>query len=219
LNNTASVKKIIILSASVITVIFIIFLIQTYGKAFREDGYDLTSYLLSAEALVRGTNPYTTGSPFPYIYPLFLASVLTPLLLLPYTVSVLLWFTINSAAFFYSVKYIFKTNDTFDFKVFKGLPLLLLVLFLIDVLQNNLLNGQINFVVLCLSVFYFYFLYRNKPVAASIFISAAAAIKIVPLFFLIAAFRKGRYNVLFYSAILTAAFVLLFLICLQEAVL
>ena len=72
--------------------------LQTNGMAFRHGRADLWSYLLSAKALQSGGNPYATASPFPYIYPLFLAFVLVPLAVAPYVLAVWLWFAASVAS-------------------------------------------------------------------------------------------------------------------------
>src|SRR5688572_33351204 len=71
---------------------------QTWHKAFRPGGNDLTSYLLSARALWDGQSPYGLDTPFPYIYPLFLAFAIVPLAILPYGAAVIGWFAASVAA-------------------------------------------------------------------------------------------------------------------------
>ena len=71
---------------------------QTWHKAFRPGGNDLTSYLLSARALWDGQSPYGLETPFPYIYPLFLAFAIVPLAILPYGAAVIGWFAASVAA-------------------------------------------------------------------------------------------------------------------------
>lgn len=41
----------------------IVLLVQTLQTGFRSQGHDFTSYLLSAEALQSGEDPYHTGTP------------------------------------------------------------------------------------------------------------------------------------------------------------
>ncbi len=49
-----------------LSVLLMVFLIQAYNKAYRDVGYDFTSYLLSAQAVLTGENPFETDSPFDY---------------------------------------------------------------------------------------------------------------------------------------------------------
>ena len=87
-------KGIVVLTIVVGTIL----LIQTFHKAYRVQGYDFTSYLLSAEALLQQKNPYTLDTVFPYIYPLFLAFTLIPLSVIPYGAANLIWFVLNASA-------------------------------------------------------------------------------------------------------------------------
>ena len=49
----------------------VVLLFQAFRMAYRDVGYDFTSYLLAARALRDGSNPYQLEMPFPYLYPLF----------------------------------------------------------------------------------------------------------------------------------------------------
>lgn len=152
-----------------------------FGKAYRENGYDFTSYLLSSEAIFAGTNPYQTGSPFPFIYPLFLCVVLSPLTLLPYWLSNAVWFILNATALYLSILVLLKLYaDSLSYRDFTALfvvPFLILT----NVIQNNLLNGQINFIVLLFCVLFLKYYIDSRKVFASVFLSAAIAIKLTPL--------------------------------------
>ena len=57
-------------------------------RALRPGGIDLTSYLLSAQALSHGASPYRLPTPFPYLYPPTLAFLLIPLTAVPPFVAV-----------------------------------------------------------------------------------------------------------------------------------
>src|SRR2546425_135045 len=85
-------------------ILAVVFLAQTHRKAARPGGYDFTSYLQSAQALAAGADPYHTGTPFPYIYPLFLAFLLVPLTYVPSAVAVTLWFALGAACLHISLK-------------------------------------------------------------------------------------------------------------------
>jgi len=129
------------LSFSLSLLILLIYFVQMFGKAYRDNGYDFTSYLLSSEALFAGTNPYQTGSPFPFIYPLFLCVVLMPLTLLPYWLSNAIWFLLNVAALYLSILVLdkFYLNSL----SYKGVVVLFLLPFLLltNVIQNNCIGS------------------------------------------------------------------------------
>jgi alpha-1,2-mannosyltransferase len=183
-------------------------LVQMFGKAYKEQGNDFTSYLFSASALIHGQNPYATGSMFPYVYPLFLCVVLLPFALVPYWLANLLWFLIGVSAAVAStvimLRYVApgvqqKTLLTFS---------LLTLLILFGVTQNNLLNGQVNFVVILCSVFFYHFLQEGKRSVASFFLACAIALKMTPLIFLFYLLVRGEYRAIGSVVLLTAIFVL-----------
>ncbi len=159
----------------------LIYFIQMFGKAYRGNGYDFTSYLLSSEALLAGTNPYQTGSPFPFIYPLFLCVVLSPLTLFPYWLSNAVWFVLNVSALYFSIFMLLKMYaDSLSYKQFTALffiPFLILA----NIIQNNLLNGQVNFIVLLFCVLFLKYYVDSRKSLASVFLSVAIAIKLTPL--------------------------------------
>jgi hypothetical protein len=166
--------------------VIVIFCIQMYSKAYRPDGNDFTSYLLSAKALLNGGNPYDTGSPFVYIYPLFLAFVLIPLSFLPYGLAVLLWYLLNLSALIVScdilIDYLFKQWGLKKERVLLP-PVIIMLLLMSEIIQNHLLNGQVNFIVVALVVLFFkYFHCQNKKRwLAALFLAMSISIKLVPL--------------------------------------
>ena len=173
------------LSISLSLLILLIYLIQMFGKAYRENGYDFTSYLLSSKAFFAGTNPYQTGSPFPFIYPLFLCVVLFPLASLPYWFSNAVWFSLNVSALYLSTLVLLKLY--FDSLSYKEITALFLVPFVIltNVVQNNLLNGQVNFIVLLLCVLCLKYFVESQKLLATVFLSAAISIKLTPLILIV----------------------------------
>ena len=126
---------------------------QTWHKAFRPGGNDLTSYLLSARALWDGQSPYGLDTPFPYIYPLFLAFAIVPLAILPYGAAVIGWFVASVAALGAILLGPTKLGTSEGGRRWtsgSAVAAAAAVLVTFNVIQNNLLNGQVNFfVVLC----------------------------------------------------------------------
>lgn len=130
----------------------LLFAVQTWRKAYRPDGNDLTSYLAASHALAEGSNPYAVDTPFPYIYPLFPALALIPLAKAPYGAAVLLWFALSIAALAWVLAWIARREDP-EGRARDAVPIAAIALILLtEVVQNNLLNGQVNFVVLACSV-------------------------------------------------------------------
>lgn len=187
----------------------VLFLVQSYRKAYRPQGTDLTSYLLSAEALLHGRNPYVTAARFPYIYPLFFAFLLIPLAFLPYWLATLAWFIAGVGSGVLAVRLILVharewTGVGWERRIL--LSMLLVFLVMLGSIQNNLLNGQANFVVLALCVLFLHATARGRTLAAAAYLAAAIAIKLVPLIFVPYLVARRRYGQL----ALTAAMAVLF---------
>lgn len=168
-----------------ICLLTIFLLIQTYGKAYRDYGYDFTSYLLSSKAFYSGLNPYQTETRFPFIYPLFLCLLLQPLIILPYWLAVFLWFIGSFLAIFFSA-FIFlrmlrpAIPKKSIYVVFASLYLLLF-----PIISNNYLNGQINFYIVLLCVLFLKLYLKGRKLYAGWALAAAVSIKLTPLIFFI----------------------------------
>lgn len=201
-------------TASVILLLLVLvfFQLQTYNKAYRDIGYDFTSYLLSAQAILDGENPFETGSSFPYIYPMFFGFILIPLSLLPYWLSNFLWFWINVVSLLIAVIVLIKLSSG-GLKTNWGAqlygPLVIALLLLTAIIQNHLLNGQVNFVVLLFGVLFLKYYIENKTWPASVFLALASAIKLVPLILLLFLLLRRRYKTMLLSTVLFVSFCLL----------
>ena len=154
---------------------------QTWHKAFRPGGNDLTSYLLSARALWDGQSPYGLDTPFPYLYPLFLAFVLGPLALLPYGAAVIGWFAASVAALGLILRRWASGSE---------LAIAAAVIVTFNIIQNNLLNGQVNFfVVLCCVLAVAsagppkggHYVQKRREIQAGGWLGAAIALKLMPV--------------------------------------
>lgn len=206
-------------SLVILSGVFIVFLIQTYGKAYRDIGYDFTSYLLAAQAIFNGENPFTTDTVFTYCYPMFFAFVLIPLSLLPYWLSNFLWYLINLVSLFGSIIILIKLsskNLMTSWGTHLYAPLTVALLLMTAVIQNHFLNGQVNFLVLLLCVLFLKYDYEKKTILAALFLALAAAIKLVPLIFFLFLFLRGKFKILFLSTSLFVVFCLLPYISLGE---
>jgi hypothetical protein len=127
---------------------------QTMVRAARPDGIDLTSYLLSARALMHGASPYLLPTPFPYLYPPTLAFLLAPLAVVPPFVALLIWFALNAGAALWAIQRVLVTvRPRLASRTADLAPLLaVLCTFFFTIFQSNLRNGQVNFIVLALCV-------------------------------------------------------------------
>lgn len=195
-----------------LSVLLIVFLIQTYNKAYRDVGNDFTSYLLSAQAILNGESPFETDTPFTYYYPMFFAFAMIPFSLLPYWLSNLLWYLINVASLLGSIVILVKQSS----KVLETTwgphlyaPLVIALLLLTAVVQNHLLNGQVNFVVLLFCVLFLKYDFEDRAFLASVFLALAIAIKLVPLILFLFLLVRRRYKTLVLSTILFGVLCLL----------
>jgi hypothetical protein len=127
---------------------------QTLVRASRPDGIDLTSYLLSARAIAHGASPYLLATPFPYLYPATLAFLLIPLAMAPSIVALVAWFALNAFAALWSVRRVvlFVRPDLEQRPETVAVLLAVFLTVFLPIVQSNLRNGQVNFVVLALCV-------------------------------------------------------------------
>jgi Glycosyltransferase family 87 len=127
---------------------------QTSVRAARPDGIDLTSYLLSARALMDGGSPYLLATPFPYLYPPTLAFLLVPLTLVPPVVALIIWFALNAIAAVWAIRKVvlFVSPELEQSPDQAARFLAMFFTFFFPIVQSNLRNGQVNFLVLALSV-------------------------------------------------------------------
>lgn len=173
------------------------FLIQTYGKAYRDYGYDFTSYLLSSKAFYAGLNPYQTETPFPFIYPLFLCLILQPLIFLPYWAAVFVWFLGSFMALYFS-SFIFLrilNPDISRNSIIVFFSCLYILLF--PIISNNYLNGQINFFIVLLCVLFLKFYLEDRKTYAGWALAVAVSIKLTPLIFFIFLILRRDFSGIF----------------------
>lgn len=205
-------KKLFYILIFIIAAVSIIFLIQTYGKAYRDSGYDFTSYLLSSKALISSANPYDTNTSFHYVYTLTLAFLLIPLTFLPYWLSNLIWFVLNFSAFFYTIYILWnllsERTDKYNKNKFT-LFLFLTFILVVNIIQNNLLNGQINIIILVLCIL-FYKSHLNEKIFWQVFyLSLAISLKLTPLILIVYLIIKKKYSIAIYSLLLSLVFIFL----------
>ena len=178
---------------------------QTWTRAHRPGGIDLTTYLEAARAVQRGESPYALAVPFPYIYPPFLAVALIPLAAMPADVSLVIWFVASVAAIVWATRAMLVA-------AYPGLRAGQLTPFLalffaasFPILQNNLRNAQVNFIVIALTAGAFA---RHTATGRAVCWAVSIAIKLVPgvlaPFFL----RRGEWRVCALSAAALAALLL-----------
>lgn len=188
--------------------IFILLLVQTYSKAFRTEGNDLKCYIIASEDFFLGKNPYTINSIFAYIYPQFFSIIMYPFTMLPYWLSVLIWYLIGYVSFFLIIKYLLeiiqpKINDK---------TILIYAAFLniafVALMQDNFRNGQVNLFLLLLLVLFFKSFLANKTILSSIFLATAISIKLTPAIFIAFLIFGKNYRIAAFTIFLSFLFII-----------
>jgi alpha-1,2-mannosyltransferase len=180
-------------------------------KAHRVNGNDFTMYLDAARALIAGRNPYTLGGTLPYMYPLFLAAVLGPLTAVPPDVATVVWFLASVASLLGAVWVIVglaRAEGVIRSDVPLTVPLVALWFLLFDPIQNNLLNGQINFQILLLCALSLRAYVGRRTLGSAWPLAAAIAVKLTPALLLGFLAIRRRWNAIVLCLGLSAAFVL-----------
>ncbi len=188
-------------------IVMAVLMVQAFHKAYRTDGYDFTPRLAAARALVQGANPYQIPTPFPLTYPLFIAVALIPLAWLPYGFSNFLWFGLNAVCWGYSAYFLL---GLFDPKASSGEFKRLFIacsLLLLPILQNNFVNGQVNFLVMGCCVLFLKFLLEKKNGLAGFFLAAGISLKLTPLIFLAFLFFRRSWAAMAWTLSFTFLFV------------
>jgi len=162
-----------------------IFAAQAWTRAMRASGNDLTTYLAAARAFWDGLNPYLVNAPFPFIYPLFLCVAIWPFALLPYGVAVGAWYLLAVLALASATAPLRTLARAVPDSRQWLVATAIVALAFADVLQNNLVNGQVNPVVLALCVAFAWLHARGRRLAAGAALGAAIAIKITPAILLL----------------------------------
>lgn len=185
-------------------------LVQAFHKAYRPGGYDFTPQLEAAKALVNGQNPYIpfNSSSFQYIYPLFFCILVIPLTWLPYWLSNLLWFVFSAACLWFSLRVLLELYPPKlpknEWRALFGFSFLLLL----NIVQNNFVNGQMDFFILALCVFSFRFLMERKPILSGWLLATAISVKLIPLILVAYLLFKKEWKALFWAVMGTWVLIL-----------
>jgi hypothetical protein len=182
---------------------------QTWTRAHRPGGIDLTTYLEAARAVGHGASPYALSLPFPYIYPPVFAFALIPLAYAPADVALLLWFSASVAAMIWSSRQIvvLAYPELPERTVVSCLSVVFAMMY--PVLQSNLRNGQVNLIVLALAVAALRAYRAAATPRAAFWWATAVAIKIVPGVLAPFYVRRGAWRVCALAIVAVAVLCLL----------
>jgi hypothetical protein len=173
-----------------------ILLMQAEIKALRSIGNDFTAYLAAARALAAQQSPYDLPSLFPYLYPLTLAWLLIPFLLAPVWLSAAVWYWIAIASFAFVVRGSAAAAGAPATRWQVLILCMAIGVALVQIVQNELLNGQVNLVVAALSIAAVQASERRAPVRAAALWGLAVAIKLFPLILVPWFVLRGRWGAL-----------------------
>jgi hypothetical protein len=160
-----------------------ILLFGALHKAHRPNGNDFTMYLQASDALFAGKNPYSMTGAMPYMYPLFFAAILGPLAAVPRDVATIVWLLVSVASLVGAALVVVdlaRRSGIIRGDVPITVSLVALWFLLWDPIQNDLLNGQVNFPVLLLCVLSLRACVERRTIGTALPLAAAIAVKLNP---------------------------------------
>lgn len=158
-----------------------VLLAQAETKALRSFGNDFTAYLDAARALAGGANPYLASERFPYSYPLALAWMLVPLLLVPIWLAAAAWFGVTLFAYWRVVNQSAAAGERRLTRCEAVALAVIVAVALLQIVQNELLNGQVNMAVAAIALGSIALSARGRPVPAALVWGLGVALKLFPL--------------------------------------
>lgn len=143
--------------------------------------FNVTYY--SSKFALSGINPYIGGKGLfvSQVYPPIFMLLLSPVWILPFFVSAVIWTLFSIFSIFVSVYLIFKTNSK---NIFSSLGFFVLgLIFLSFPLKFTLGMGQVNNFIFLIVVLAILFLNKNRRLVSGLILSLSLAIKFFPIFF------------------------------------
>jgi hypothetical protein len=190
-------------ATAILVVLGLLFLRQMYGRMLRPQGNDLTIHLVSALALLRGENPYAlkmSQGPRPSL--LTVDTLVIPLTWVPEWLAQAIWFGVNEAALLGSLLILDRLwpRGGAEVNPVLAIPfavrLLVITLAILVPLQSHMMLGQGTLVLLLLCCLFLHAHLADRPIAASLALGGAIAVRITPAVFLVALVRGRRWGTL-----------------------
>lgn len=188
-----------------------ILLLGALHKTHRLNGNDFTMYLQAAAALFAGKSPYSMSGAMHYMYPLFLAAVLGPLATVPRDLATTVWFLASIASAVGAARVMVglaRASGVIRADLPTIVPLVAFWFLLWDPIQNDLLNGQVNFPVLLLCVLSLGASLERRTLGSAVPLAAAIAVKLNPALLLGFLAVRRRWTAIVLCLGLTAALAL-----------
>jgi len=188
------------------------------GSDYRVYSNDFNVYYFAAREIIAGHDPYAVslGPSTTYLYAPLLAELMVPLVLLPLPVAAYVWFLASAASWAVAVAVCArlaagdstqKTTPAFGQQhclLVAALSAAVLLRFTLDTFDM----GQVNAIVVCLSVAHVFLFTRGKSAAAAVTLALASAIKLWPALLVVYHFSRGRIRFAAVCSALIAAVVL-----------
>ena len=171
----------------------------TFERAYRPDGYDVHCFLATARAVRAGANPYQLDLPIPYNYPLLACTAAVPLTFLPEPIVHGGWFLATLAAWACVVGLLVHRLRPFKADRWRPelwLPLGFGSLLLFGPIQNHLLNGQTDALVLLLCVLFWIDWRERRGGRAALWLGLGVSLKLVPALFVLPLLMRRSWAIL-----------------------
>ncbi len=171
---------------------------EAYYNAALAFRYRLPLYQFMVDFFEAG--PYHYQGPLPYVYPPFMAILLSPLAYLSFHTAAIMWLILNQALFFAGTALLLRSIAPTSPRPQVLITAIAFMNF--TPLFLDILLGQSNIILFFLMVTGLYMFRTGRPVYAGMAIGLACSIKIIPFLLLVYALWKGQWRV-FVSGILT----------------
>jgi hypothetical protein len=204
--------------AGVVLLVLVGFFVpQMYRRMARAQGNDLTVYLESARALMRGDDPYAIALPQGHApYPLTIDTLVIPLTWVPAWLAQALWFGANATALVVSVLILERlwasspSRPSLAATIPVPVRLTALMVALVTPFQSQFTLGQMDLVTLCFCCLFCRADVAGRRQEASMWLGGAIALKLTPLVFVLGLARRRQYRML----VLTAGWAVLWAVAL-----
>lgn len=172
--------------------VLVLFLIFQCIVAIKHS-WDFECYIKASKRILNN-EPLYIKEDIPYVYPPFLAFALIPLSYLNVTFLKGLWFLINTFLIYYAVVLMEKTTDK-DYN--KSFYLYFLSLFFtLRFIMDNYSLGQINILIMFLTVLTLYFYVNGKDIYVGLILGIVISIKLTPFLILLYFLYKGKFRII-----------------------
>ena len=196
-------------ACTILVVLFASCIPRTYMRMALPDGNDLTIFLASARALVRGGNPYSTvdvpQSHGPYLFTIDLLVI--PLTWIPTWLAQAIWFGLSVAALIGALLILDRlwARATRGESPALAIPFVVRFAALVPAffvpLQNHLSFGQQDLMILLVCCLFLEAQLRRREFTAAMWLGCAVALKITPILLAVDLVVRRKYRALLLTGV------------------